>query len=129
MVVGQTPFYVEGTDQINLFKSIVAGVYPDPHPDVMSDECKDICSRLLQTDPSKRLGSLYSGPKDIFRHAWFDGFDFGKLRCKELDAPWVPEVKDPLDASNFDDWSHLEDKGQQKDPPISPAENALFKEF
>mmetsp|Transcript_17606 Transcript_17606/g.24481 ORF Transcript_17606/g.24481 Transcript_17606/m.24481 type:complete len:145 (+) Transcript_17606:180-614(+) len=129
MVVGQTPFYEHDVDQISLFKSIARGVYPHPHPDLMSEEGKDICYGLLQTDPSHRLGSLSDGPKGIFRHAWFHDLDFGKLRAKELKAPWMPEVKDTLDGSCFDDWSHLDDKGKQKDPPISREEDALFKTF
>jgi len=129
MVVGQTPFYEDGVDQISLFKSIARGEYPDPHPGLMSEAGRDICRGLLQTDPSHRLGSLSDGFKGIFRHAWFDDLDFGKLRAKEVKAPWTPEVKDALDGSCFDDWSHLDDKGKQRYPAISREENALFKAF
>ena len=39
---------------------------------------------------------------------WFDEIDFGKLVDKKLPAPWVPPIKDPLDASNFDDYDEDE---------------------
>ena len=40
---------------------------------------------------------------------WFSGFDWQSLLDKELEPPFVPEVKDPLDASNFDSYEEEDD--------------------
>ena len=34
----------------------------------------------------------------------FSDVDFDKLISKQITAPWVPEIQDPLDASNFDEY-------------------------
>lgn len=128
MICGYTPFFDDGMDQVQVFQAIVNGAYAFPE-EGMSPEAKELIAALLQVDPTHRIGSLAGGSKDIFRHQWFEGFSFEKLRKKELEAPWVPKVEDALDVSNFDSWDHLEDKGLQKDPPISAADNAIFKDF
>ena len=131
MICGQTPFYKEGMDQITLFRAVVKGEFrfPKSRTFVFSDPCKSLISRMLVTDPCQRLGSLAMGEKEIFRDAWFQQIDFHKLKRKELKAPWVPKIKDPLDRSNFENWDHLDDKALAKDPPISASDNALFQSF
>ena len=65
-------------------------LFPDPikHKIDMTEELKDFISRLLERDPSKRLG--VNGVKEVKNHKWFDGFDFTKLMKKLLDAPFIP---------------------------------------
>ena len=67
--------------------------------------CKDICSKLLNSNPSKRLGNLKGQTKDVIKHKWFAGFDFDglvKMDKSKLSIPIEPEVKSGLDTSNFD---------------------------
>jgi serine/threonine protein kinase len=128
MIDGETPFYKEGMDQMTLFKTIVKGRY-DKSSRPMSSEVQDFVKRILVTDSSRRLGSLAKGINDLFRHKWFNDMDFEKLQAMEVPAPFVPKIKDPLDCSAFDDWSHLDDKEKVKDPPISKKDDAIFKVF
>jgi len=129
LICGFTPFYTEGMEQVELFRAIAAGKYSFPEDGTFSADAKDICLRLLVSDPSNRLGSLAAGPRDIFRAKWFDSVDFHKLKRKELRSPWCPTISDPLDTSNFDDWSHLEDRTKVTDPPISERDAQLFASF
>lgn len=128
MIDGETPFYKEGMDQMSLFQAIVKGKFlPSKKP--MSQSGKDLVNKMLVATPSRRLGSLAGGINDLFRQAWFRDMNFETLQSMELKAPWVPKVKDPLDCSAFEDWSHLDDKDKVKDPPISKGDDALFKDF
>ena len=129
MMVGETPFYEEGMDQMALFKSIVKGSYDIPSSARMSPEAKELLKAMLVTDPSRRLGSLAEGSKGIYHARWFSDMNFLALRQQGIKAPWTPNIKDPLDGSNFEDWSHLKDKDSEKNPPLSAKEQAIFKSF
>jgi tRNA A-37 threonylcarbamoyl transferase component Bud32 len=127
MFEGYTPFYIEGMDQLELFKAIVRGRYHVPKR--ISREAKSMLTGFLTTDPNLRLGSLYGGEEDIYNHPWFKSIDFEKLRSKEIAAPYVPEIKDPLDASNFEDWSHVDDKLRKTYPKLNKSHQAIFEKF
>jgi protein kinase A len=103
MICGATPFYKDGMDQLSLFRAVVKGQFkfPKSRREIFSENSKDLITRMLVVDPHRRLGSLAGGEKDIFRAAWFEEINFDKLKRKELKAPWVPKIKDPLDTSNF----------------------------
>lgn len=45
----------------------------------LSNESKDLLKRLLEKDPSKRLGSKKGSIQDIKRHPFFTGMDWNKL--------------------------------------------------
>lgn len=127
MLTGETPFYKEGMEQMDLFRSIVKCKY------VMSKkipaDAVPIVQALITKDPSQRLGNLKGGDDDILEHPWFSSVDFEQLRSKEIKAPYVPKIKNPLDASNFDDWSHLEDKTKQDYPKLKPDQQKIFESF
>ena len=71
--------------------------FPDPekHKIKMSEEVKDLISKLLDKDPKTRIGTE-EGVSTITSHPWFEGFDFDKLINKELDAPLIPKLSDDL---------------------------------
>lgn len=126
MLVGVTPFFQRNMQQNELFKRIVLGKY-ELSPDLNEDE-KDLISNLLVRKQSARLGNLSRGHRDIKDHAWFDEIDFKKLVRKELAGPWVPEMKDPFDASHFDDYRDSErDHGRHH--KLSREEQELFRDF
>jgi protein kinase A len=127
MITGFTPFYFDGMEQMDLFRAIVKGVYEKPrsiHPVAAS-----LIDGFLTKIPAKRLGSLAGGEEGVYNHPWFKSIDFDALRNKKIKAPHVPKIKDPLDASNFEDWSHLEDKTKAGFPKLKPSQEKLFKAF
>jgi protein kinase A len=52
-----------------------------------------------------------------------------KLLQKQIPAPWVPQIKDPLDASHFDSYKHVENEGPSNKPALSSGQQDLFKDF
>ena len=129
MIAGYTPFFDDGMDQITLFRRICKSQYQFPPAGVMSMEVEDLLQRFFELDPANRLGSLARGIDEIYSHLWYDPIDFDALRHKEIRAPWKPSIKDPLDKSNFENWDHLEDKVKQVHPPLTPEQQAVFKDY
>ncbi|CAB9496734.1 activated protein kinase catalytic subunit alpha-1 [Seminavis robusta] len=128
MLVGQSPFYCN--DQMRLFKKIVQGKFAYPASRPVSKAADDLIQRLLQRHQSKRLGNLKGGHVDVQKHPWFSDVDVKKLLKRELRAPWKPQIKDALDASNFDDYSSMEkEESSGRKPKLSSKEQAVFKEF
>lgn len=111
MITGESPFYYDGIDQMELFESIVLDPYKPP-PDV-SQEADDIMGRLLVKDPSRRLGA--SGENHVVEHSWFADLDLDALRRRDpsIRVPWTPEVNGPLDTRYFSDWSELEREAEK----------------
>ena len=66
-----------------------------PWPAQLSMLAKDFIDRLLTVDPTRRLGCLKNGSKDVRNHPWFQGLDFRALEAKSLPAPYVPKIKVP----------------------------------
>jgi len=126
MILGSCPFYKDGMDQMDLFKSIVRVRYSFPKNNLMSKSCEDLIASILKPNPSTRLGSKNKGDDDIKNHAWFKDTDFQALVEKQVKVPWQPIIKDAFDVSAFDNWDHLEEKIT---PPISSREQELFPDF
>jgi len=112
MIVGQTPFFTAGIDQLSLLKRIVKAQYTFPDElaalssgsgrglDDALSHWKDLVSRLLKNRSLERLGNLRNGIDDILDHDWFSNIDFNEFRNQSISAPWVPDVGDPLDKSH-----------------------------
>jgi len=77
-------------------------VFPDPikHKIYMSDELKDLITKLLSRDPTQRIGKR-KDVLEIIEHPWFKEIDFEKLCKKELDAPYKPS-KDQITLKDTD---------------------------
>jgi serine/threonine protein kinase len=127
MIVGKTPFYRSGMDQRELFKAIVRCQYSLPPR--ASDSATHLIQGLLTKDPNLRLGSLACGEDDIINHSFFRGLDREKLRKLEISAPFVPKIKNAFDASNFEDWSHLNDVTKNSFPSLPKEKEEIFDRF
>ncbi|KAL4896900.1 hypothetical protein BDV59DRAFT_190815 [Aspergillus ambiguus] len=71
-------------------------------PYFLGPDAKDLLTRLLRKEPSKRLG--YHMPKDlqtIKKHRFFRKIDWKALERRELTPPINPVVTDPAIAENF----------------------------
>ena len=126
MLVGRSPFYLYGTDQVSLFKRIVMVKYSCPA--VVNEDAKDLIKRLLTRRQASRIGNLSGGHDDVRKHPWFASLDFKKLNNYEIPAPWVPKLKNPLDASHFEDFSR-EERQRDHSKPLSSAEQKIFRDF
>eukprot|EP01082_Thalassiosira_pseudonana_P008397 g7601.t1 g7601 contig24:1019328-1022422(+) len=131
MLFGTTPFYIRGIDQKGLFKRIVRGKWniPKEHNKVNRSAIEFIWG-LLQRRPAERLGCLAGGYREIKKHAWLQEVNFGKLIKKQIQAPWVPDVTDPLDTSNFESPDDAEDEDFLKGKkPLTAKEQIVFQDF
>lgn len=126
MLVGQSPFYQYGTDQVSLFKRIVMVKYSCPSK--VNDDAKDVIKKLLTRRQASRFGNLSRGHLDIQDHKWFASLDFARLNNRKLKAPWKPKVANPLDARNFDDFSRVE-REKFRGKALSAEEQKQFADF
>ena len=58
--------------------------------------------QLLQTDPSKRLGSGASGSDEIKGHNWFKSIDSKKLESRQIEPTFKPHVNGNSCTAIFD---------------------------
>lgn len=128
MIVGRSPFYSYGTDQVSLFKRIVQVKYAFPPGGVVIPQAQDLIQRLIIRRQANRLGCLARGDMDVRDHAWFSIIDVDKLLKKKIPSPWIPQIKDPLDASHFDSYRHVENETTSKSH-LSAHQQELFKNF
>ncbi|KAF3923051.1 hypothetical protein ABW20_dc0104970 [Dactylellina cionopaga] len=71
-------------------------------PFYLSPDAKDLLTRLLRKEPTKRLG--YKMPQDlatIQKHRFFRKIDWKKLERREVEPPIAPLITDPATAENF----------------------------
>ncbi|KAL7533915.1 hypothetical protein ACHAWF_004666, partial [Thalassiosira exigua] len=129
MLVGRSPFYSYGTDQVSLFKRIVQVKYSFPPGGVVNEVAQDLIQRLIVRRQSNRFGCLARGDMDIRDHAWFGCIATDELLRKEIAAPWIPKIKDAFDASNFDSYKHIENEAPSNKPGLSAGQQDLFRDF
>lgn len=93
MITGEVPF--NGQSDYHTFQKIIEGKI-EFNDYQMSDEAKDLITKLLQIDPSKRLGAGPRGsPSDynaLKSHDFFKGLDFSKLN--DIEIPLIAELVD-----------------------------------
>ena len=97
MLTGSPPFYTNNRPE--LFDKIKNQA--PKFPNFLSFAARDILEKLLDKDPSKRLGSI-NDSEDIKKHEWFLNFNWDDLINKKYQAPFVPNCNDGLGLNNFD---------------------------
>ena len=112
LLYGNTPFF--NLDKNRMYDLINTGSisYPlfieiegeeKPRNYKVSDDAKNIISKLLEKDPNNRLGK--NGIKEIQKHPFFYSINFEDLKKKKIKAPFKPEIiTDCSDLTkNFDE--------------------------
>ncbi|KMZ56500.1 Protein kinase [Zostera marina] len=97
MLVGFPPFYSE--EPMSTCRKIVnwRTHLKFPEEAKLSTEAKDLICKLL-CNVEKRLGT--KGAQEIKAHPWFTGLQWETLY--QMEAAFIPEVKDELDTQNFE---------------------------
>ena len=136
MLFGTNPFFDyddPNIDQNTLFKRIVKGSFQRPKKQTALDayantstEAKDLIKKLLQVKRHKRIGCMANADLDIRNHPWFEDIDWGKLYRKEIEAPWVPDIADPFDGTNF---KSVEEKSKSGLKKLTNREQKMFENF
>ena len=128
LMTGNPPF--RGQNHAKIQDNIVKQKLVLPY--FLSPDAKDMLTRLLRKDPTKRLG--YNMPKDlttIKKHRFFRRIDWKALAARELEPPIQPMITDPELAENFaPEFTELslspvisrfdEPWGSSKDPKENP---------
>ena len=93
MVTGRPPFMNKSHHKLGILIRQGNVIFPDPvrHGIPMSNELKDLITKLLDKNPKTRIGSK-NDADEIVNHPWFKNFDWQKLMKKELQAPFVPDA-------------------------------------
>lgn len=103
MLTGRPPFH--GTTPYDTYEKIVEGRFAFPREPALDAESRDLITRLLQRDVTKRLGCFRNGARDIMAHPFFAPIaDWHAVARERLAPPFVPPVCGAGDASNFDDY-------------------------
>ncbi|XP_028177456.1 cAMP-dependent protein kinase catalytic subunit 1-like [Ostrinia nubilalis] len=117
MQAGHPPFFA--SDPSKLYEKILEGSYKCP--DSISPEAKGLIKGLLQTDQTKRLGSLKGGVYDIKSHSWFNDIIWQSILHQRVEPPFIPICPSPGDTSNFPEIAQ---------PKLRRASKCLYeKEF
>jgi serine/threonine protein kinase len=67
-----------------------------------SPELQNFLKRLLNHNPSTRLGGGETDSEELKNHPFFRGVDWSALYYKRITPPFVPQVADEHDISNID---------------------------
>jgi len=141
LIVGQTPFFEAGIDQMSLLTKITKAQYtfpdnisklsPDSSNILEKSLClwKDLISRLLKPNAVERIGNLRNGIEDILGHDWFANIEFDEFRHQTMPAPWIPMIVDPLDTSHFGNNFGRQEKPELFSRKISSKDQEVFRSF
>ncbi|MBE3042006.1 protein kinase [Candidatus Bathyarchaeota archaeon] len=99
LLTGNPPF--RGGNNAKIQENIVKQKLTTPY--YMSADAKDLLTRLLNKNPSKRLGARMPRDLDAMKkHRFFRKIDWRKLLAREMTPPIQPFITDPELAENFD---------------------------
>lgn len=128
MLVGESPF--SGDTEEEVFDSIVN--HDVVYPRFLSIEAVAIMRRLLNKNPSRRLGASENDAEDIKRQAFFRSVNWDDLLARKVQPPFKPSIRSPEDVSNFDEefTSEKPELSPPKDPrELSSYEQMMFQDF
>ncbi|KAI4204238.1 MAG: hypothetical protein LQ346_001654 [Caloplaca aetnensis] len=98
MLLQQSPF--RGEDEDEIYDAILAD---EPlYPIHMPRDSVSILQKLLMREPELRLGSGPTDAQEIMSHAFFRNINWDDFREKKVPPPFLPQISNPTDTSNFD---------------------------
>ncbi|XP_064600008.1 LOW QUALITY PROTEIN: ribosomal protein S6 kinase alpha-5-like [Liolophura sinensis] len=101
LLTGASPFTIDGekNSQSEITRRILKST--PPMPKNFSPEVKDLILKLLNKEPSLRLGS--KGSEEVKSHPFFQSLNWDDVAHRVVPAPFVPKIRHELDVSNFSD--------------------------
>ena len=104
----------------------------------ISLQAKDLITKLLDKDPSQRLG--YKDPKGFMKHPFFDGLDWSKINDKTAESPYKKSVAKSFDENEKPQFEDYEDAilafesaiaifGYDDDTYVSRSNQKLFRNW
>ena len=104
MLVGRPPFMLAATDTNDvIFDRIAHASKKDVTvPFSVSPATQDFLYRILDADPSSRLGSSKRDVEDLKQHPFFADLNWDDVLAKNFTPDFVPDVASPQDLTNID---------------------------
>ena len=121
LYLAHTPYAAEFANKI--FQNIIASPKSLSFEKKMDASHVALCKKLLTSNPAFRLGNLMGGCDDIISDPFFEGFDWEALEKRQMVSPYVPAVKNALDAANFEKYD------ENVDVPEYYGDQAPFEDF
>jgi serum/glucocorticoid-regulated kinase 2 len=84
-----------------------------------NEDARDLLKKLLNTNPTKRLGNGPEGAKEIKDHSFFKDIDWKRLYEKDLESPFIPQVSD------VEDTQHIDPMFTDERPEETPVDSKL----
>lgn len=110
----KTPFRAK--EDLAIYEGILRGIHSVAFPKI-SRKAESLIKSLCRHDPAERIGYQRNGVNDIRKHRWFQGFDWDGLRAQKIEAPFIPEIRNPFDTTYFE-------KLAEEDPTKIPNETS-----
>lgn len=98
LMTGKPPF--GGNNWTKIQQNILTQKLKLPY--YLSPDAKDLLTRLLRKEPSKRLGAGRNDVEMMKKHRFFKKIDWKLLERKELEPPIKPVITNAELAENFD---------------------------
>ena len=128
LLVGYPPFEGETKgDTSETYKNILAGKYNVPLG-LMTPEASNVVNGLLTVDCLQRLGCGRLRMRDVKMHPWFNGLDWSQLLERRVRPPLLPNISNPLDTKNFDEYDENESDIDEYEQPLDALDD-LFKHY
>lgn len=102
MLVGNPPFSSQREEKT--YSLAQRGIDKIDWPRAVNSRAEGLIRKLCHQNPSKRIGNQRNGLNDVRNHAWFEGFDWSKMKQREMESPHRPEIRASDDTKNFDDF-------------------------
>ncbi len=96
-------------DKIMQFQACIK---PKDIPNDYSDLCADFVNKLIQKNPTNRLGS--NGPNEVKNHPWFKDFNWRDLYNFKIKAPFLPKAEDNVEHEYVDAQVEIPNDLQEK---------------
>ena len=119
MLVGIDPF--SDDEPMKTYQKILKGKINFPKE--INKDAKSLIKHLLVQDTTKRYGCLKNGVKDILNHRFFDGFDWKNFVYLSMEAPYIPQIKNDEDTSNFEKYPESDLESSTVDKKNDPFIN------
>ena len=100
MLCGLPPFYEENIEK--MYEMIKNETFKFPNDYNLSDDAKDIITKLLNKNPNERLGNK-NEIEEIKNHPFFSIIDFELIEKKKIPAPFIPNINDNKDVKYFEE--------------------------
>ena len=129
LLYGNTPFFNQDINRMyDLIKSgsisfpKIINIDGKEKKYKVSDDAKDIISKLLEKDPGIRLGR--KGLKEIKKHPFFSSIKFDSLMKKKIKAPYIPNIDENNEFEYFDEeYLNMDIKESPVEKWLSEYEN------